>query len=98
MAVSIPNPNTKDDVYLEDFEGIESSDVVTLSRLGWYQASRPAHLDDPTFLLRYQESSGDPDWGDFTPQTRTPDVRWFLPEQRVLRRYLNPALRRAGTG
>ncbi len=91
-AISIPNPNTRDDVYLEDFEGIESSDVVSLSRLGWYQASRPAHEDDPTFLLRYQESSGDPDWGVYEPETRTPDIRWFLPEERVLRRYLNPAL------
>jgi hypothetical protein len=93
VAVSIPNPNTQGDVYLEDFEGIESSDVVTLSRLGWYEASLPAHTDDPTFLLRYQEDSGDPTWGDYAPQTRVPDIRWFLPEQRVLRRYLNPALR-----
>ncbi len=92
VAVSIPNPNTRDEVYLEDFEGIESSDVVSLSRLGWYQASRPAHLDDPTFRLRYQESSGDLDWGTYDPETRVPDVRWFLPEERVLRRYLNPAL------
>lgn len=91
VAVSIPNPNTQGDVYLEDFEGIESSDLISMSRLGWYQASLPAHQQDPSFLPRYQENGRI--WHDYEPLTRTPDIRWFLPEDRVLRRYLNPALR-----
>ncbi|MFO7654390.1 MAG: cell surface protein SprA [Candidatus Krumholzibacteriia bacterium] len=41
VAVSIPDPNTRDEVYLEDFEGIDASDNITLSRAGWMWASAP---------------------------------------------------------
>ncbi len=92
-AISIPNPNTRGEVYLEDFEGIDSSDVISLTRLGWSQASRPVHDQDPGFLPRYLEATGDATWGDYTPRNRVSDIRWFLPKNRVLRRYLNPALR-----
>ena len=76
-AISIPNPNTRDKAYLEDFEGAASTDVVTLGRLGWYRASRP--IDPETRLLR---EAGE----------RLSDVRWYTPETRVLRRWLNPEL------
>ena len=76
-AVSIPNPNTKGKVYLEDFEGAASSDLITLGRLGWYPASPP--VDEVSLLSR-------------EPADRTSDVRWFVPHTRVLRRWLNPEL------
>ncbi|MBD3221333.1 hypothetical protein GF314_08815 [bacterium] len=82
-AVSVPDPNTKDKVYVEDFEGAESSDLITLSRLGWYPASRPVHGAEGVF-------PGDPRLFDVT--RRVDDIRWFLPENRVQRRYLNPEL------
>ncbi len=86
MAVSLPNPNTKNEVYLEDFEGVDASDIISLTRTAWSWASAPflgeRFLDEnPTQRLRT-----------FTPQTRVGTVRWFLPRDRVLRRYLNPDL------
>ncbi|HOX26703.1 MAG TPA: cell surface protein SprA [Candidatus Krumholzibacteria bacterium] len=77
-AVSVPNPNTRDRVYIEDFEGAASTDVVTLGRLGWYPASRPLPLPG--------------DARPFAPESRAGTIRWFTPETRVLRRYLNPEL------
>jgi len=41
MAMSLPNPNTKGQVYLEDFEGVDSSDLISLTRTGWFWASAP---------------------------------------------------------
>jgi len=76
-AISIPNPNTRDKAYLEDFEGAANTDVVTLGRLGWYRASRP--VDPATGLLRGAVQ-------------RLSDIRWYTPETRVLRRWLNPEL------
>ncbi|MGD8413977.1 MAG: cell surface protein SprA, partial [Candidatus Latescibacterota bacterium] len=45
VAGSIPDPNTKGEAYIEDFEGIEDSDRFTTSRRTWKPASPPV---DPT--------------------------------------------------
>ncbi|MDY0109206.1 MAG: hypothetical protein RBT60_04665 [Candidatus Krumholzibacteria bacterium] len=82
-AASIPNPNTKNRAYIEDFEGAASSDMVTLSRLGWYLASRPV-LSEVV-----PDSTGG---RQFAPQSRIDDIRWYIPPNRVLRRWLNPSL------
>jgi hypothetical protein len=87
MAVSIPNPNTRGKVYLEDFEGIDASDMLTMSRLSWNYPSPPAHGDAPA----YNQATGDN--RKFYAANRVPVVRWYLPQDRVLRRYLNPELR-----
>ena len=44
VAASFPNPNTKNEAYIEDFEGTEVSDRISLSRRSWYPASLP--IDD----------------------------------------------------
>lgn len=44
VAASFPNPNTKHEAYIEDFEGTEDSDRLSLSRRTWYPASLP--VDD----------------------------------------------------
>ncbi|MBM4129857.1 cell surface protein SprA, partial [bacterium] len=84
VAISKPNPNTKGQVYLEDFEGVDASDVVSLNRLGWSWASAP--------FLGAAWRAEHADAREFTPLSRVPVVRWFLPQDRVLRRYLNPDL------
>ncbi len=83
-AVSVPNPNTKGKVYLEDFEGVDASDVVTLSRIGWSWASSP--------FLGSGYLAANPDLRTFDPEDRVETVRWFLPKERTLRRFLNPEL------
>lgn len=84
FALSVPNPNTKGQVYLEDFEGVDASDMVTLNRLGWSWASQPR--------LGAGWLSSHPDTRQFLPKDRVGTLRWFLPKDRVLRRYLNPDL------
>ena len=83
-AISIPNPNTRDKVYLEDFEGAASTDLVSLSRLGWYLASRPVHAS--------QSALPPGDTREFQASDRVGDMRWYRPDTAVLRRWLNPEL------
>lgn len=80
VAVSLPNPNTMDQVYLEDFEGVDASDIISLTRTSWFWASAPVDLVDGSLVDYYD------------PADRVPAVRWFLDKDRVLRRYLNPDL------
>ena len=41
IAGSIPNPNTKHEAYIDDFEGVEDTDRIGLARRSWYPASIP---------------------------------------------------------
>ncbi|NTV03652.1 hypothetical protein HGA89_01880, partial [bacterium] len=90
LALSVPNPNTFNEVYVEDYEGVDSSDLLPVSRLAWSAASAPAHGEGLTL------PPGDPRaylvGRDFSPQRRL-DTRWFLPRNITQRRYLNPELR-----
>jgi hypothetical protein len=83
-AVSLPNSNTLGKVYLEDFEGVDSSDVISLTRIAWFWASAP--------FLGSGYLADNPDPRSFDPEDRVETVRWFLPQERTLRRYLNPEL------
>ncbi|MDX2473329.1 MAG: cell surface protein SprA [Candidatus Krumholzibacteria bacterium] len=80
MALSLPNPNTKGRVFLEDFEGVDASDVISLSRIAWSWAS-PPYLGEEVIDNRT-----------FEAVDRVENVRWFLPKERSLRRHLNPDL------
>ena len=83
-AISLPNPNTKGSAYLEDFEGVDASDIITLTRIGWSWAA-------PPFLgERHRLETGD--MRTFDPEDRVDNVRWFLPKDRIERRMLNPDL------
>ena len=88
VAMSFPNPNTQNKVYLEDFEGIDSSDVLPVSRLTWSEASLPRHGEDTA----YAQNPLVADDRVFAPDDRV-TTRWFLPRENVLRRYLNPTLK-----
>ncbi len=41
IAGSLPNPNTKNEAYIDDFEGVEDTDRIGLARRSWYPASLP---------------------------------------------------------
>lgn len=88
VAMSFPNPNTRDEVFLEDFEGIDSSDVLPISRLSWSEASLPRHGEDLVY-------AGDERVNDFRIWEAGDRVttRWFVPRTNVLRRNLNPTLK-----
>ncbi|MCK5407213.1 MAG: hypothetical protein KAJ37_07155, partial [Candidatus Krumholzibacteria bacterium] len=63
-----------------------SSDIISLTRQSWHWASVPIHGQDPG----YQQATGD--LRDFDAVDRVETNRWFIPKDRVLRRYLNPDL------
>ncbi len=84
-AVSLPNPNTKGQVYLEDFEGVDSSDVISLTRIGWGPGSVPFQG------ARYLRETPS-DTRVFEAEDRVNNVRWFTPKERTERRMLNPDL------
>ncbi|HPF34573.1 MAG TPA: cell surface protein SprA [Candidatus Krumholzibacteria bacterium] len=94
MALSLPNPNTFNDAHVEDFEGVDSSDVMPISRLSWNDASKPVHdegleleADDPRYLaLNYLLDTY------YAPEDRV-DARWYLPRVLTERRHLNPDLK-----
>ncbi len=84
-AISLPNPNTKGRVYLEDFEGVDASDIISLTRIGWSSSSVPFQGE------RYQNENPS-DTRVFAPENRVDNMRWFTPQERTERRMLNPDL------
>jgi hypothetical protein len=50
-AMSLPDPNTLGEVYIDDFEGVEDSDLISLSRRSWHPASLPVNLADQATTL-----------------------------------------------
>jgi Motility related/secretion protein len=83
-AVSLPNPNTKGQVFLEDFEGVDASDIITLTRIGWTWGAQP--------FLGERHRLEENDTREFIPENRVKDVRWFTPKERTERYMLNPTL------
>ncbi|MCD6379278.1 hypothetical protein J7M07_02375 [bacterium] len=51
VALSIPNPNTKGTAYIDNMEGIEDSDRLTLARTLWSPASPPLDPDSTSITL-----------------------------------------------
>ncbi len=58
--------------------------AIALVRTDWFWASSP--------YLGSGYLATNPDLRSFDPQDRVETVRWYLPRERVLRRYLNPDL------
>jgi len=46
VAISVPNPNTRDIAYLEDFEQVDQTVQISLNREGWWWASLPVRGPD----------------------------------------------------
>ncbi len=85
VALSMPNPNTKGEAYVDDMEGIEESDRVTLIRKSWYEASPPAVPDSPDSVLMPGE---DVDFYWYNPTHTTENWKQLV----VSKRDLNPEL------
>lgn len=57
VAVSMPDPNTLGQVYIDDFEGVEDSDLISLSRRSWEMPSLPVVKDSMGFFTTYPDST-----------------------------------------
>ncbi|MDP6529953.1 MAG: hypothetical protein QGI43_09720, partial [Gemmatimonadota bacterium] len=45
VAFSMPNPNTKNQIYIDDMEGVEDSRELSLARGTWHPASEPVGME-----------------------------------------------------
>lgn len=70
VALSQPNPNTRDQVFLDDFEGIDRSTLVSPLRINWQFSSSPTG----TGLLA--DEAGDLIWFErrFATEAVNPDI------------------------
>ena len=65
VAASFPNPNTKNEVYIDDMEGVEDSRILSIARRGWVPASIPhpmgssEHLEFNWYNPRNRVKRGD---------------------------------------
>ncbi len=47
FSVSLPNPNTKGEAYIDDMEGNRESNTIGLGRLSWFWSSVPVNRQKP---------------------------------------------------
>lgn len=83
VAMSLPNPNTKDIAYLDDFESADQSTQIPMVRQGWWWASLPVRGPDEFGVPRNA----------FVPTDRA-YAGWHRPDS-VKRAELNPTLSEA---
>jgi len=77
VAMSIPNPNTKDQIYIDDMEGVEDSRDLSITRGVWVPASEPFG----SAALGFQ----------YTGQRPLP-FNWYNPQRIVRRKEVFPQL------
>jgi hypothetical protein len=82
LAVSFPDPNTKGEAYIDDMEGVEDSDVLSVTRRTWYPASPPIDPGSP------------PELPATLPADKRAKIYWYNiePDKGLHRRDLNPDL------
>ncbi|MFN8176458.1 MAG: cell surface protein SprA [bacterium] len=76
VAVSLPNPNTKNEIYIDDMEGVADSRDIPLTRGLWVPASEPA---GPGATVDH------PDLDKATDRVRPLPFNWYNPENAVRR-------------
>ncbi len=81
VGLSFPNPNTRDRLYIDDFEGAKDETSVSLNRLGWKPSSIP------------RDAVGN---SDSDRLSRRGEVWWYTPRAAVKEGDLQPTLESAG--
>ncbi len=78
MGLSFPNPNTRNDLYIDDFEGVADDIYVRLNRLAWQPAGLP--------------QVGVPGLDEREQTARRGEIWWYTPYRTVQEGDLNPTL------
>jgi hypothetical protein len=84
MGMSLPNPNTRNEVYIDDMEGVRDAVSLTMGYERWRWSSIPPVRDCPS-------CSEAPIQG----RMKNAEVRWFTPINPVKERDLKPRLSKA---
>jgi hypothetical protein len=81
MGASFPNPNTKNEVYIDDMEGVRDAVSLTMGPERWRWPSVPQRADG--------QAVNDP--GAIDPQENA-EIRWYSPLNAVKEKELKPTL------
>ncbi len=77
LGISMPNPNTRNDLYIDDFEGVADDIGVRLNRLAWKASGIPVAAPG----------------GDETGRAaRAGEIWWYTPYRSVQEGEINPTL------
>jgi hypothetical protein len=78
-GLSLPNPNTRNEVFIDDMEGVRDAVSLALDPLHWRHTSLPQRMVGgfPDSIQRYQKNV---------------EVRWYSPLNAVKERDLKPSL------
>jgi hypothetical protein len=77
MGMSFPNPNTRNDLYLDDFEGVDDNTNIRINRVAWSPCSIPQAVEGSDA----EEKAN-----------RRGELRWYTPYHAVQEGDLNPTL------
>ena len=84
MGLSLPNPNTKNVVYLDDMEGVKDAVSLSMTAEHWLHSSVPSRLvngiSTPLLALAKQHNA---------------EIQWYSPPSAVKEKELNPDLTQA---
>lgn len=83
VGASFPNPNTRNEVYIDDMEGVRDAVGLTLDALRWRHSSVP-RSNDPRATS-----------GRVSDYRRNTEIRWYSPPSSVEERDLKPNLSEA---
>ncbi len=77
LGVSFPNPNTRNDLYIDDFEGVSEQVYVRMTRPAWKPSSLPLSVKGE---------------GEADQSARRGEFWWYTPRRLVQEGDLNPTL------
>ncbi len=87
MGASFPNPNTKDQVYIDDMEGVRDAVSLSLAPESWKHSSVPSRLVNGA-KISFLDLLGQ----------HNAEIHWYYPTSVVKERDLNPDLTDAEGG
>jgi len=77
LGMSFPNPNTRNDLYLDDFEGVDDNTNIRINRLSWVPCSVPHAVAGGDIEAR---------------SNRRGELWWYTPYHAVQEGDMNPTL------
>lgn len=96
VGASFPNPNTRNEVFLDDMEGVRDAVSLSLSALSWRHASPPKIVDPADIVLGVATTPrsilADSAQGRYL---RNAEIRWYQPPNVVKEYDFKPTLTEA---
>jgi len=86
MGISLPNPNTKGVVYLDDMEGVRDAASLSMTAERWKHSSVPSRLVNGIAVPMISPSIG---------KYHNAEIAWYSPPSAVKENELNPDLTEA---